>query len=108
MKKDLNKRNHPRYQCWVPVEGKRGGVFDRTQTVDIGSRGMGLVSPQTISVNQKIPIEIILNPQSDPVLVLGQVKWVRRLAGSQRYRIGMSFADVLMGSLFRLGKHFSR
>jgi hypothetical protein len=108
MKKNLNKRSHSRYQCFVPVEGRRGGVFYQTQTVDIGSHGMGLISSQAISVNHKIPVEIILNPQSDPVLVLGQVKWVRRLAGSHLYRIGMSFADVFMGSLFRLGKYFSR
>jgi len=108
MKKTLDKRSHPRYRCLVPVQGKQGGDFDQTKTVDIGSHGMGLISPQLISVDQKIPVELILNSQSDSVLVLGQVKWVRRLSGSRRYRIGMSFADVFTGSAFRLGQYFSR
>ena len=107
MKKTSEKRRQKRYRCFVPVEGKRGGVFDQTQTIDISPKGMGLISPRAVSVEERIPVELILKPQSDPVLVLGEVKWVRRLFGSGQYRVGISFADVLQGSPSYLGRYFS-
>ncbi len=69
---------------------------------------MGFISPKSISVEQKIPVELILTPGSDPVLVLGQVKWVRRLSGSHQYRVGMTFADLVRGSSSHLGKYFPK
>ena len=107
MNNTLEKRRHSRYRCLVPIEGKEESGFDQTHTVDIGPQGMGLVSPRSISVHQKIPVEIVLTPQGDPIVVLGKVQWVRRLSGSRRYRVGISFTDFFTGSVFRLRKHLS-
>ncbi len=101
-----NKRNDSRHGCFVPVEGKEGSAFDDTQTVDISRHGIGFVSPHPHEINEKVAIEIQLKPDTEPVLVLGVVKWVRKLSDSDQYRIGLNFAEVLSGSQTRLNKHF--
>ena len=105
--KPPNQRSEARYNCFVPVEGKNGSEFDRTQTVDISRHGIGFLSPQTVGINQKIALEIVLRPNTEPVMVIGVVKWVRKLADSEQYRVGMVFSDVISGSPTRLDKYFS-
>ena len=101
-----NKRTEPRRDCYVPVEGKPGSTFDQTQTVDISRNGIGFVSPHPHQINEKVAIEIQLKPNAEPVLVLGVVKWVRKLSDSENYRVGLNFAEVLSGSQTRLDRHF--
>ena len=101
------KRKDERFTCFVPVESKKGATFDKTQTVDISKNGIGFISPKPISLDEKIAIEIVLTPESDPVLVQGKVQWVRQLSGSENYRVGLSFADSSTGFRSRLGKYFS-
>ena len=43
---------------------------------------------------------------TQPVLVIGVVKWVRRLANSGQYRIGMNYDEVSSGSQRRLDRYF--
>ena len=99
------KRKNKRYQCHVPVDSKQGSSFDSSQTIDISRDGIGFISPHTIPLNEKIAVEIALTPDSEPVLVLGIIKWVRKITDSEQYRIGMSFLEVLSGSQRRLGKY---
>jgi hypothetical protein len=106
MKTDSNKRSEPRKGCFVPVEGKEGSAFDATQTVDISRHGIGFVSPHPHEINEKVAIEIQLKPDTEPVLVLGVVKWVRKISDSDQYRIGLNFEEFLSGSQTRLNKHF--
>ena len=106
MKALSEKRKNKRYQCHVPVDSKQGSSFDASQTIDISRDGIGFISPHVIPLNEKIAVEIALTPDSDPVLVLGMVKWVRKITDSDQYRIGMSFLEVLSGSPRRLGKYF--
>lgn len=106
MKTAANKRNEARQECFVPVEGKQGSVFDDTQTVDISRHGIGFVSSHPHTINEKVAIEIQLKPDTEPVLVLGIVKWVRRISDSEQYRVGLNFQEVLSGSQTRLNKHF--
>ena len=102
-----NQRSEPRYDCFVPVEGKSGSEFDRTRTVDISRHGIGFLSSQTIGINQKIALEIVLKPNTQPVMVIGVVKWVRKIEDSEQYRVGLVFSEVISGSPSRLDKYFS-
>jgi len=106
MKSAANKRSEGRQGCFVPVEGKEGSAFDDTQTVDISRHGIGFVSSHPHEINEKVAIEIQLSPDTEPVLVLGIVKWIRKLSDSDNYRIGLNFQEVLSGSESRLKKYF--
>lgn len=105
MKLASNKRSEARHDCFVPVEGKEGSAFDNTQTIDISRNGIGFVSSFPHEINEKVAIELELKPNTDPVLVVGVVKWVRKLSDSDGYRIGLTFAEVLSGSKTRLNKY---
>ncbi len=106
MKAAANKRTEARHGCFVPVESKEGSPFDATQTVDISRHGIGFVSPFAHEINEKVAIELQLKPDTDPVLVVGVVKWVRKLSDSEGYRIGLNFEEFLSGSKTRLNKYF--
>jgi c-di-GMP-binding flagellar brake protein YcgR len=102
-----NKRTEARHDCYVPVESKDGSEFDQTKTVDISRHGIGFLSAHAIPINQKIAVEIALKPNTEPVLVIGVVKWVRKLSDSDQYRVGMTFSEVISGSPTRLNKYFN-
>lgn len=94
----INKRKSPRFDCYVPVDGKPGSVFASTKTVDISRDGIGFLSDHPVPLNERIAIELALKPDAEPVLVVGQVRWVRKVSDSDRYRIGLTFADIIEGS----------
>jgi c-di-GMP-binding flagellar brake protein YcgR len=102
-----NQRSESRYNCLVPVEGKEGTEFDRTKTMDISRHGIGLISSQSVGINQKIALEIVLKPNTDPVMVIGVVKWVRKIGVSDQYRVGMVFSEIISGSGIRLDKYLT-
>ncbi len=101
-----NKRCEPRRNCFVPVESKTDSSFDHTQTVDISRHGIGFISCHPHSINEKIAMEIQLDPDRDPVLVIGMVKWVRKLSDSDQYRVGLNYDEVISGSPRRLDRYF--
>ena len=101
-----NKRTENRRNCFVPVESKSDSSFDQTQTVDISRHGIGFISPHPHSMGEKIAIEIQLKPDTDPVLVIGTVKWVRRISDSEQYRVGMNYDEIISGSPKRLDRYF--
>jgi len=101
----VNQRSETRYHCLVPVEGKEGSEFDQTKTFDISKHGICLVSSQNIPINQKIAVEIVLKPNTEPVVVIGVVKWVRKLGVTEQYRVGMKFSEIISGSSTRLDKY---
>jgi c-di-GMP-binding flagellar brake protein YcgR len=107
MGSEINQRSEARHNCFVPVEGKSGSEFDRTKTVDISRHGIGFLSASNVGINQKIALEIVLKPNTEPVMVIGVVKWVRKLADSDQYRVGMIFSEIISGSPNRLDKYFS-
>ena len=102
-----NQRVEDRYNCLVPVEGKEGSEFDRTKTLDISRHGIGFLSSHPIGVNQKIALEIVLKPNTEPVMVVGVVKWARKIGVSDQYRIGMVFSEIISGSSNRLDKYLT-
>jgi hypothetical protein len=102
-----NQRSEDRYNCLVPVEGKEGSEFDQTKTLDISRHGIGFLSSHPIGINQKIALEIVLKPNTEPVMVIGVVKWSRKIADSDQYRIGMVFSEVISGSSTRLDKYLT-
>jgi c-di-GMP-binding flagellar brake protein YcgR len=93
-----NKRKSARFDCYVPVNGKEGAAFSSTKTVDISRDGIGFLSNHAIPLNEKVAIELALKPDTEPVLVIGEVKWVRKISDTDQYRIGLTFADVIDGS----------
>ena len=93
-----NKRKTQRFDCLVPVEGRDGSSFANTRTVDISRDGIGFLSAKPVPLNERIAIELALKPDTDPVLVVGEVKWVRKVSGTNHYRIGLTFSDVIDGS----------
>ncbi len=93
-----NKRKTPRFDCYVPVDGKQGSTFSSTKTVDISRDGIGFISNHPVPLNERIAIELALKPDTEPVLVIGQVKWVRKVSDSDQYRIGLTFSDIIDGS----------
>lgn len=101
-----NKRAETRHDCFVPVESKEATSFDNTLTVDISRHGIGFISSHPHSLNEKIAIEIQLKPDTDPILVIGTVKWVRRLSDSEQYRVGLIYDQVVSGSPRRLDRYF--
>ena len=105
MKVSSNKRSESRFDCAVPVEGKKGSAFDDTRTVDISRHGIGFISPYFHEINEKVAIELQLKPDAQPILVVGVVKWVRKISDSDQYRVGLNFAEVLSGAQSRLDKY---
>jgi len=103
----VNQRSESRYDCFVPVEGKQGCEYERTKTLDISRHGIGLLSSQPIGLNQKIALEIVLKPNTEPVMVIGVVKWVRKIGSTDQYRVGMVFSEIISGSPTRLDKYFT-
>ena len=101
-----NKRKNLRFDCLVPVEGKAGGPFDHTKTVDFSKGGLGFVSRQKVPLNREIAIEIDLSRQGEPAFVIGKVRWVDRIVNSDDFRIGVSFENILQGSKSRLQEYF--
>ena len=95
------KRKNHRRRCLVPIEGKEDGPFNQTTTIDLSSSGIGLISKSPVSLDQEIPIELDLADDQNPVLVIGKVQWIKPLADSNNYRIGLSFKEVLQGSKSR-------
>lgn len=73
-------------------------MFSSTRTFDISRDGIGFLSDHAIPVHEKVAIELALKPDGEPVLVVGEVKWVHKLSDSGQYRIGLSFADVIDGN----------
>ena len=102
-----NQRIEARYNCLVPVEGKEGSEFDQTKTLDISRHGIGFLSSHPIAINQKIALEIVLKPNTQPVMVIGVVKWVRKIGVSDQYRVGMVFSEIISGSPTRLDKYLT-
>ena len=102
-----NKRKTPRFDCFVPVEGKASSVFSSTKTVDISRDGIGFLSSRPVALKERIAIELALKPDTDPVLVIGEVKWVRKLSDSDQYRIGLTFSDIIDGSKDALNESLS-
>jgi hypothetical protein len=107
MSPSVNQRSETRYNCLVPIEGKQGSEFDQTTTLDISKHGIGLISPRPITINQKIALEIVLKANTEPVMVIGVVKWVRKLGVTDQYRIGMVFSEIISGSSTRLNKYLT-
>ena len=108
MRQKANKRRNKRADCFVPVEGLDGSVFDHIKTVDIGRGGIGLISAKSLPLDKKIVLELDLTEEGEPAMVMGQVKWVRKMGDSGMYRIGLKFMNVLFpGSRNRLKKYLS-
>ena len=101
-----NLRKSERKACVVPVDGKKGSVFDHTQVIDLSKGGLGFISKHRIPVNKEVPIELEVTPEGDPIFVIGRVQWVHRIMNSKNYRVGISFQDVLNGSKSHLKSYF--
>jgi Tfp pilus assembly protein PilZ len=105
MEQASDKRKNQRERCLVPVDGKEGSVFDNSQTIDISAGGVGLITEKAIPLDEKIFLEIEISPDEDSLLMMGQVKWIQKIKGSQTYRIGMRFTRDLLNSKEKLKQY---
>ena len=105
MAKASDKRSHARFQCAVPVEGKKGTAFNQSQTIDISRGGVGLIVNNRVAVNSRMAVELNLAADSEPVLAMGQVRWVQRLPDSG-YRLGIAFDQLEAGFQAAFRKQF--
>ena len=103
-----NKRRSERVSCAVPVDSKKGGLFDQVQTIDFSRGGLGFVSHQRIPINKRVAIELDLFDELEPVVVVGRVRWVRTNGDSETYRIGLAFEDILSGAKSRIAEYFKK
>ena len=105
--KVLNKRKSKRQSCIVPIDGKKGSIFESTQTVDFSKGGIGIISQKRIPLNKEITIALDLSMDEEPIFVVGKVKWVRSISKDE-YRIGVIFKDIKKGSKERFDKYFKQ
>lgn len=99
------KRTSPRFDCRVPILCRKGTIFDNSQTIDISKGGVGLISSKFVPLNTNLVMEIALAPKAEPLLAVGRVKWVQKMASQERYRLGMSFTDISQGCQNRLSEY---
>jgi len=101
-----NRRKNKRYDCFVPIDTKKGGQFDMSQTVDISKGGVGFVSHKSIPLNKEVAMELVLSETGESVLVMGKVKWVVPIKNTETFRVGFIFNDIMQGSKIRFGAYF--
>ena len=101
-----NQRKSKRVACLVPVEGKAGGAFDHAATLDFSKEGVGFISEKKIPLHKKVTIALDLGLEEDPIFVRGKVQWVKPMAGSDKFRIGIFFSDFLNRSRSKLKQYF--
>ncbi len=102
-----NQRQANRKACSVFVESKKGSPFDGSWTVDLSEGGAGFVSSRYIPVNTKMAIQLELNPDESPVVAVGVVRWVTSIPGTDKFRIGLKFEQILTGSKSRIRQYKS-
>ena len=93
-----NKRKNSRHACTVLVDGKQGGPFESSKTVDFSQGGLGLISSRRLSVNKEIAIQLDLSEQGHSALVVGKVQRVSPIAETNHFRIGVVFQEMIQGS----------
>lgn len=93
-----NKRKVLRHTCTVPVDGKQGGPFESSKTLDFSEGGLGLISNRRLPVNKEIAIQLDLSAEGHSALVVGKVQWVNLIAETNHFRIGIAFKEMLQGS----------
>lgn len=108
MVRSLEHRKTKRLDCLVPVEGRGDSRFCNCRTLDLSQGGLGFVSDKDVVVGKEIFVELELAETDYPVMIKGKVKWVRQIPGSENYRIGLSFQEVLRGSKTRFNKYFKK
>ena len=97
-----NKRKATRQKCYVPVEAKAGTPFAKAKTLDISQGGIGFLGRTLIPLRKQVAVEIQVTSESDPVLAIGRVCWVKQQLDSKFYRFGLKFSKLLSGSLQEL------
>ena len=91
----------------VPVDGKEGTFFEDLKTMDLSRGGIGFISHYKIPLNKEIAIELDLSADQDPVFVIGKVQWIKPVANSDTYKVGITFKNILRGSKSRMNKYFT-
>ena len=102
----VNKRKSERIPCLVPVEGKLGGIFDHAATFDFSREGVGFISERRIPLRKEMTIALDLGVEEDPIFVRGEVRWVKPMVDSDKFRVGIFFNDFLSGSRSKLKQYF--
>lgn len=103
-----NKRRNKRFNCLVPVETQENGAFGHAKTIDFSRGGLGFICLKELPLNKQVAIELELPGEKQSVIVQGKVRWVEGIAGTEKYRIGLSFENIFHGSKTMLNKYFRK
>ncbi|MBM3252121.1 MAG: PilZ domain-containing protein [Candidatus Omnitrophica bacterium] len=102
---EQERRQFYRDQCQVPVLCKRGALLENSITRDISQSGIGLLVQKFVPKDTNLIMELSLAPKTEPILAVGQVKWIRKVGYGDRYRLGMQFTDLSPGAKNRLSDY---
>lgn len=101
-----NQRQDKRWDCVVPVESGHNAEFDGAQSFDFSRKGIGFVTKVPVAVDRQIAVALDLDESNSPVFVKGRVKWVQRIEGTDQFRVGLSFENMLSDGQNRLNEYF--
>ena len=81
------------YACLAWIEGEMSGI---ARTLDLSSRGVGLVMARDVSIGSRCVVEVVL-PGTLCIRASGLVRHVTAM-GNEQFRIGLQFdiAPVLV------------
>ena len=102
-----NKRETKRFDCAVPVDGSKEGIFSDLKTVNFSKEGVGIISKKRLPLDYEVKIEIDLGEMDDSTFVTGVVKWVEPMPDGN-YRIGLYFKDKVVDTKTRIDSYFSK
>ncbi len=101
-----NQRQEKRWDCVVPVESGRHTEFDGAQSIDFSRRGIGFITKTALPINREIAVALDLDMSDSPVLAKGRVMWVQSIPGTDQYRVGLSFENIVDDGQNRLNEYF--
>ena len=88
------RRRSIRIESSVPVHYKAEQQFVTTVSKDIGENGIKFTANRFIPVFSKLLIDIFLFHNVEPVRMLTEVIWVRKLPHLDLYSIGTKFVEL--------------
>lgn len=86
----------PQIKCEVILRLNKGPLSRpiACATQDIGTGGLFAVASDGYEVGERIEVVLYAPSTWEPLILDGQVRWVKRLEGSQAIGMGIGFVDL--------------
>ncbi len=88
------RRKSIRIESSIPVHYKGEQQFIMTVSKDIGENGVKFTTNRFIPVFSKLVMDIFLFHNSEPIRMLTEVIWIRKLPRLDLYSIGTRFLEL--------------